>query len=160
MRDGDLRSIFSQHLRRGWHWVTVETGGTGRGVPDAEYCAPGGLTGWVEFKVTNGWAVGLRPEQGAWLAARARAGGRATVAVRRRVEAGPRRSAADQLWLVEGWAGTTLRAGGLRALEGLQRPGGGPPGAPLLGVWEGGPARWDWAAVADVLTRPAEGQGP
>ena len=113
-RDGDLRSIFRRRLPK-FHWVSIETGGTGRGIPDAEYCHRG-VSGWVEFKVTMAWSVDLRAEQVAWLMRRARAGGRCWVAVRRQSPGGPRRGQpADELWLVSGDNAAALKKEGLNA---------------------------------------------
>jgi hypothetical protein len=135
--DGGLRALFRAHLPA-FHIVAIETGGTGRGIPDLEYCYQG-KTGWIECKQTSGFAVGLQPEQVAWLTRRARAGGRCWVAVRRRAPAGPRRGAAvDALYLVEGRYAAGLKAQGL--------------GAVAVDCWAGGPARWDWAEVARLLT--------
>jgi len=136
--DGGLRQLFRAHLPA-WHWTSIETGSTGRGIPDMEYCAPGGVTGWLELKHTAGYAVALAPEQVAWLTRRARAGGRAFIAVRRRAPAGPRRGAAcDELYLVAGAAAAGLKAQGL--------------GAVAHDTWAGGPAKWDWDAIAQLLT--------
>lgn len=145
MIDGGLRKLFREHLPD-IHWQSVETGGTGRGVPDSNGCADG-VEFWVEFKVTSGWAVGLRPEQRAWLARRTRCGGRCWVAVRRQAAAGERRGpAADQLWLLP--AAVALEISGLRQA----------PAAHLLGA--GGPGRWGWAAVrAALLDRSQGSQG-
>jgi hypothetical protein len=137
--DGGLRALFRAHLPA-FHIVTIETGGTGRGIPDLEYCYQG-KTGWIECKSTAGFAVDLRPEQVAWLSRRARAGGRAFVAVRRRHGGGPRKgSPADELYIIPGSRAAELKAHGLNHR--------------LLGDCYGahGPARWSWDAVAKLLT--------
>ena len=145
MADGDLRSIFRKKLPH-FHHVSVETGSTGRGIPDMEYCY-NGQSGWVEFKRTGGWTVDLRPEQVAWLLRRSRAGGRCFVAVRRQTLAGPRKGPpADELWLLRGSAAAELKLGGLKKA---------PPNA-VVGLWENGPAKWDWAAIERaLLTTPS-----
>ena len=141
--DGNLRPLFRQRLREGFHWVSVETGGTGRGIPDSEYCArrPDGtsVSGWIEYKQTTGWNVTLRPEQVAWHRVRWERGGRSLVAVRRWPEAGVRRAAADELWIFEGRWAPDLREGGLRS------------GIPALYIGEGGPSQWDWDLIRCVL---------
>lgn len=141
MIDGGLRSIFRDKLRQGTHWQSVETGGTGRGIPDSNMCSPDTGEVWIEFKRTEAWAVGLSPEQVGWLKRRILCGGRTFVAVRRKHSGGPRRGGGvDELWLCSGrWAGE-LRAGGLRA-EGVE----------WLGVWSGGPSGWDWDEVRECL---------
>jgi hypothetical protein len=140
MTDGNLRTLFHKHLPEA-HWQSIETWGTGQGVPDTEYCFPNGLCGWIEFKLTSGWTVNFkdRAHQIAWLERRARAGGRCFVAVRRKVPAGPRRGlATDELWLFPGIAARDLAQNGLKTL-------------PALGVWPDGPARWPWDKVKLAL---------
>lgn len=141
--DGGLRQLFRDNLPQ-VHWQSVETGATGRGVPDSNGCWRG-REFWVEFKQTEGFAVTLRPEQVAWLTRRARAGGRVFVAVRRRCTAGPRRARADELWLLAGSSAREAKVLGLRGL---------PEEAPdaVLGSWGGGPSRWSWDEVLAVLT--------
>lgn len=160
--DGGLSGEFRKHLP-GFHFQSIETGGTGRGIPDTnyacEFCAGKshstliygafvGVEGWIEYKTTDGWVLGLRPEQVGWIARRARMGCRVWVAVRRQHRGGKRRGAAcDELWLVPGRHVIQVQDAGLRGLD-------GPAGA-LVGVrvWYGGPARWDWTAVRDLLLR-------
>lgn len=133
-RDGNLRQIFFRSLPA-WHWTAVETGATSSGVPDSEYCSPEGAQGWLEYKVSRGWAVTIRPEQVGWLKRRARQGGRCFVAVRRILE-----GSVDELWLVAGGDAGILGEGGLRAV------------APVLRQ-AGGPSKWDFNQVAAALTR-------
>ena len=141
MIDGGLRPLFHDKLRRGVHWQAIETGGTGQGIPDSNACIAGGIELWVEFKWTEAWAVGLTAEQSSWHQTRYMRGGRTFIAIRRQNEGGPRRGAAvDELWLAEGRLAPLLREGGLRA-----------EGVDFLGVWPGGPARWDWDAVRNHL---------
>lgn len=137
--DGDLRRLFRERLPH-MHWTPIETAATGSGVPDVNCCWRG-REFWIEFKFTAGWAVVLRPEQVGWLARRARAGGRAFIAVRRRALAGPRRAAADELWLFAGSQAAALKAGGLGSAE-------------PLAVWAGGPRSWPWAEIELFLTNP------
>lgn len=135
--DGGLRPLFQTNIPH-FHWQSVETGGTGKGVPDSNFCHQG-LEAWIEFKWTAEWAVTLAPEQIGWHMRRHRAGGRTFVAIRRRVSAGARRVEDDSLYLYAGRHAIVLREHGLR---GDVHP---------LGVWSGGPARWDWSAVAAAL---------
>jgi hypothetical protein len=128
-RDGDLRAIFRRKLPH-FDWTSVESGGTGRGIPDSEYCHEG-ATGWVEFKQTDGWAVKIRAEQVGWIMRRWRHGGRVWVAVRRR---------SDELWVVPGDAAVQLKGHGLRAVPSEH--------------WSGGPGSWDWERVAYLLAPP------
>lgn len=139
--DGGLRGVFRDRLRVGIHWQSIETGGTGRGIPDSNFCGEDVGEGWIEFKQTSAWSVGLAPEQVGWLKKRILCGGRTFVAVRRSHEGGPRRgSGVDELWLCSGvWAGH-LRTDGLRC-----------PEVQWLGVWSGGPSSWNWEEVRRCL---------
>jgi hypothetical protein len=132
-QDGGLRWLFRTRLPRA-QWTSVETGGTASGVPDCEYCFPGGAQGWVEMKLTRAWAVRFAPAQVAWVGRRARLGGRITLAVRRI------NGIEDQLWLVEGALIGVLREEGLKDCA-------------LLGQWTGGPAKWPWDRVGEILRR-------
>lgn len=141
MSDGNLRAIFQKHLPSA-HWQPVESWSTGQGVPDVNFCFPGGIEGWIENKATDGWAVDISPHQIAWLERRARAGGRVFVAVRRVAQAGPRRGpACDELWLAPGAEVRSLKATGLAE------------GGAFLGFWEGGPAKWHWPTILKLLIR-------
>lgn len=133
MADGNLRKIFMEHLTQA-HWQAIETGGTGRGVPDANSCYKGVET-WVEYKKTEHWAVEVRPEQVAWIERRVRYGGRAFIAVRRIPD--------NELWL--------LRSGAARILATRRQSLRNVPEELRCGVWPGGPARWDWPAIATIL---------
>lgn len=98
-----------------------------------------GIEGWVECKATDGWTVDLDRHQSGWLFRRARLGGRAWVAVRRRHGGGPRRGPpVDELWMVPAALARQARAHGLRGAGDCWRTAGGP-------------ARWDWAGVAGRL---------
>jgi hypothetical protein len=135
--DGGLRPLMREHLADG-DWVAVETGATAGGVPDSNFCFSPGVEGWVEHKKTSGWKVKFRPAQVGWISRRVRKGGRVFVAVRRT------NGASDQLYLVEGRHVEALADGGLRAV-------------PHVGMWDGGPAAWDWGRVRQVFTsRPIQ----
>ncbi len=139
--DGGLRSEFRRRIPD-FHWQSIETGGVGNGVPDANYCG-NFCEGWIENKQTDGWVVTLRPEQVAWLARRARAGGRVYVAVRRWHDGGPRKGASvDELWLLRGGAAVAIKQHGL--VDEAEY---------VLGRWHGGPAAWDWSAVRKIISR-------
>jgi hypothetical protein len=141
--DGELRAIFQKHLPLA-HWQAIESALTGPGIPDAEYCFPGGVSGWLEFKRTrpgSPWTVDIRKEQVAWAERRLRKGGRIHLAVRQKHAPNRLRGALDALFL---YRGADLRAVFQNGLK-----------TPPLGLWHGGPARWDWAAIARELTRKA-----
>ncbi len=78
--DGGLRAIFHQHIKDA-QWTAIETGVVSLGVPDSEYCFPGGVQGWIEFKRCAGNVVTIRPQQVAWIDRRSRLGGRVFVGV-------------------------------------------------------------------------------
>lgn len=139
--DGGLRGLFRAHLPD-FHWQSIETGGTGRGIPDSNFCRDG-AEGWIEFKQTDGYVAALRTGQIGWLERRARAGGAVFVGVRRWHDGGARRGAAvDELWLLAGAAAGFVRTNGLRREARY-----------VLGVWENGPARWDWWKIGSILVR-------
>ena len=129
--DGDLRKHFRAKLPD-MDWQSVETGGTGRGVPDLNFCWRG-IEGWVEFKLAKGWQVSLRPEQVGWLMRRSRAGGRTFIITRQQTKA------LDTLHIHAGAAAGALKASGLR---------GGPP---ALFQAFGGPRSWDWKTIQRTL---------
>lgn len=129
--DGNLRSMFRTKIPG--HWQSVETGSTGQGVPDSNYCVDR-FEGWVEFKQTHGWSVRFKTGQVAWLMRRARAGGRGWVAIRRWPEG------IDELWLVPGGYAEILAQSGLRQVQLVSR------------VWTGGPRKWDWTEIRRHLT--------
>jgi hypothetical protein len=126
--DGGLRGVFKDHLK-GWQLTPIETGVIVSGVPDAEFCAPGGISGWIEFKyVRQGNAVGLRPAQVAWIDRRYRLGGRVFIAVQRR----------DELYIYDGSGVRELKIHGLESTKGLLHQSVG---------------RWDWDAISEALLK-------
>lgn len=83
LRERDLRRLIVSSLPQ-VHWQSIETGGTGRGVPDLNGCWLG-VEFWIELKhVARGRKVALSPVQAAWIARRLRAGGRAFILARYR----------------------------------------------------------------------------
>ena len=124
--DGGLRKIFRENLPD-IDWTSIETGSTGRGVPDSNGCKDG-CEFWIEYKKADAWAVTLRSEQVGWLTKRARFGGRVFVAIRRRTTAGPSKGrAVDELWLYSGADARRLLDGGINnGPEPLYTGGSGP----------------------------------
>lgn len=136
--DGGLRKIFRKKLPD-IDWTSIETGGTGKGIPDSNGCK-NGREFWIEYKLTDAWAVGLEPEQVGWLTRRARFGGRVFVAVRRKTTAGPRKGGAvDELWLYRGSDSRELKALGIK------------DGPTPLFTTSGGPSKWNWSAIRQAL---------
>lgn len=139
-KDGGLRAMLRPRMPTA-QWSTIETGAVAGGVPDNEYCFAGGIQGWLELKQTHGWQVKFKPGQVAWIHRRYRLGGRVWIAVRRVVEAGPRRGKkVDELWLVPGRHVEVVSVFGL-------------PGVPVDAVhrWSGGPDNWRWEQVEELL---------
>lgn len=139
--DGGLRSEFRKHLPR-FHWQSIESGLTGGGIPDANYCYAG-KEGWVEYKLSDTFprlSHPLSPDQIGWLERRHRAGGRVFIAVRYRHSGGPRLGVpVDRLYLYSGSAARSV------ALQGLSV-------APLA-RFEGGPSRWGWPKILEILLK-------
>lgn len=131
MRDGGLRPLFRKHLP-GVHWVSIESGLTESGIPDANGCVEG-IEFWMEYKVSHGWKVGLRPEQIGFHLRRHRAGGRTFVAIRR----APKRE--DELWLFPGSLIAEIAKRGLREAH------------PRYLFGQDGPVNWNWEAVMGFL---------
>ena len=126
MSDGGLRALFRKNIPGDWQ--AIETGSTGRGIPDANYCHRG-AEGWVEFKACKHWKFGIWPEQIAWLERRYRNGGRVFLAVRR---------ADDELWLIHPMG---ARYASLKDV----------PENLVLGRWFDGPGKWDWKLIENFL---------
>jgi hypothetical protein len=141
MSDGGLRKLFTAHFNEA-HFVPVESWSTGKGVPDVNYCFPGGHEGWIENKATTTLRLNISPEQVAWAERRLRCGGRIFLAARRQTTAGPRKGpSVDELWLFPGIAIRWLIS---QAMD--QAPG-------LILKSTGGPRNWDWAGIKEVLVK-------
>jgi hypothetical protein len=136
MIDGGLSTLLRQHFLH-WQLTRLESGGTARGIPDLEYAAPGGVSGWIELKRTTTQRVAFRPGQVGWLHRRASLGGRATLAIRRQPTA-RKFAGADELWLIDAIHALALMQSGLDQVP-----------AACAGV--GGPKQWDWSAVERFL---------
>lgn len=125
MIDGGLGALFQKHLPL-VHWQRIETGMTGRGIPDLNFCFDG-VEGWIENKITRAYAIAFKPEQVGWLLRRTRAGGRTFVAVRRMT------FIYDELYLFPGSMAADLKTNGL------------PRKAVAFG--HDGPAHWHWDLI-------------
>jgi len=135
MIDGGLRKLFHTKLPH-FHFQAIETGGTGRGIPDSNYCYKG-IEGWIEFKVTDGWLCDLRPEQVAWHLKRHRAGGRTWIATRRKHAGGPRKGdPVDELWIAPGKLAKDLQEKGLKLIH------------PQLLKFD---TPWNWTQIENLL---------
>lgn len=142
--DGGLKQLLRKHIPT-FDWQGIETGGTGRGIPDMNYCHHG-VEGWIECKATDGWVVDLRPEQVAWMMRRHRAGGRVWILVRQRGAARGDAKARDVLWLAPG-----SRAIDCRTLPRLF-PDDTTEQTPWVLRCERGPSSWNWDLITKLLT--------
>jgi hypothetical protein len=133
MIDGGLRTLFRKHLPHEWDMQAIETGGTGRGIPDLNMCHPDHGEVWVEFKQTSAHATHIRPEQVAWAERRARFGGRVFLVVRRVHSL----TKADQIYI---YSAADFRH---VAISGTHHP-------PIY-MSEGGPSRWSWTKISAIL---------
>src|ERR1700730_17167500 len=131
--DDGLRSLIVSCLKvidgEQIFWQPIETALTASGVPDLYGCWRRHHV-WMECKRTKAWSIKMDEFQVGWLLRLARAGGVGFVAVRRRCTAGPRRLAADELYLVKGTSAPRLVAEGLSGR--------------WCGWMSGGPESWDW----------------
>jgi hypothetical protein len=133
MRDGGLRKIYRQYLPH-VHWCSIESPMTQTGIPDTNYCC-GGVEGWIENKlVKSGDRVTMQPGQPAWLERRARAGGKVFIGVRWI-------NCEDTFCLLRPEAGRILMDTGLGCVGARY----------WLGDWPGGPAKWQWRKIAEIL---------
>lgn len=135
--DGGVYAEFKKHLK-GFHFQRIETGLTGGGVPDVNYCFDG-VEGWIENKKTDGWKVTIRPDQCGWISRRVRMGGRVYVAIRRK------KSTIDELWLVNGSSIKILTEHTLQIVLRSTNE--------RVQFGSGGPTKWDWDAVRRTLLR-------
>lgn len=135
MIDGGLSKLFREHFPK-FHWQRIESGLTGGGIPDSNYCFAG-VEGWVEWKQTRTNKVIMRPDQVGWHLRRARAGGRTFIAVRLQHSGGPRRGVSvDSLYIYPGNAARSLAIEGLRSMP--------------LGYWA---RSWDWERIGEILLK-------
>lgn len=83
-QDDGMRALFKKNLPE-FHWVPVETWALNAGVPDVEFCAPNGVSGWVEFKCygKKGQIPALKPSQIGWIDRRIRVKGRVFIGVKK-----------------------------------------------------------------------------
>jgi hypothetical protein len=136
MSDGELRKQFRAHLPA-VHWSSIESGLTEPGVPDLNGCVEG-VDFWVENKKTKAWAVQVQSVQVGWHLRHTKDGGRTFFAIRRMAKVGPRKAAADELYIVDGMFARELMKSGLK-------------GTPIIASFSGGPARWNWNIILSIF---------
>lgn len=130
--DAGLRGILHRSMPEA-QWTAVETGMTAGGVPDSEYCFPGGIQGWVESKRIYGRRVIMRATQVGWLMRRRRLGGRCFIAAYKK---------SPQPAVLMLWDGADAAALVNRRVDEV----------PAMGCWEGrSPADWPWDEIRSIL---------
>ena len=129
--ESNLWDLFKRHLPDNVDYQRIETGGTGKGVPDVNICDMG-RDFWVELKMIDGNKIRkLKPEQIAWHWKRTRVGGKTWFLARKKTDK------VDQIYLWSGHKGPDLLRTGIFTEGGT--------------MWE---APFDWnAIVAAVLRR-------
>ena len=81
MKESAFWQLIKKNLKN-VHLQRIETGGTGRGIPDVNGCSDS-IEFWAELKVVNsGKKIRLRPEQIGWLIQRSKHGGKTFIIVR------------------------------------------------------------------------------
>lgn len=138
--DGDLRTIFREKLKSGFHWQSVETGLVGPGTPDSNFGSQG-VERWIEYKQTSGWKPHIRREQISWHLHRKLVGGVTFLAIRRWHDGGPRKGdPVDELWLCHGHFISVVNQFGMKH-----------DSIDWLGVWHHGKNNWDWNRIREIL---------
>ena len=84
-KESQLWTLIKQHIPKDAHVQRIETGLTGKGVPDLNYCQKGKEI-WIELKSIEGNKSQLSPFQIAWLYNRTKAGGNCYVLIRKKKE--------------------------------------------------------------------------
>jgi Holliday junction resolvase len=84
-KESQLWTLVKQHIPKDAHVQRIETGLTGKGVPDLNYCQNGKEI-WIELKSIRGNKSQLSPFQIAWIHNRAKAGGNCYVLIRKNKE--------------------------------------------------------------------------
>jgi hypothetical protein len=133
--DGGLRQTFRKHLPHIF-WQSIEIGATGSGVPDTHFLVGEKCAGWIEHKRATENAVVFQPMQPVWISSYVRRGGICFIAIRIMG-----RRANDELCIAHGAGVLDLANFGISGLPARYR----------MGLWSGGPARWDWKAIENVL---------
>tara|TARA_R110000787_G_scaffold142510_1_gene256116 strand:+ start:1782 stop:2195 length:414 start_codon:yes stop_codon:yes gene_type:complete len=125
-------ALLKSHLPTDCHHQRIETGSTGRGIPDVNLCWQEREV-WVELKVVQGRRVAVSPEQCAWHYRRHRAGGVTFIMARDKAD-GVRKGKYDRIYLWHGRSATDLLDRGLDV-------------EPLY-VWE---ASFDWDGIIEAV---------
>ena len=84
-KESQFWTLVKPHIPKDAHVQRIETGLTGKGVPDLNYCQNGKEI-WIELKSIQGNKSQLSPFQIAWIHNRAKAGGNCYVLIRKNKE--------------------------------------------------------------------------
>ena len=84
-KESQLWTLVKENLPKDAHVQRIETGLTGKGVPDLNYCQKGREI-WIELKSIEGNKSQLSSFQIAWLYNRTKAGGKCFVLIRKKKE--------------------------------------------------------------------------
>lgn len=108
-----LWGLVKSHLPVGCDSQRIETGSTGRGIPDVNLCWMGRDI-WVELKIVMGSRVSLRPEQVAWAYRRTKAGGTVWILARDKFD-GVRKGKGDRIFIWPGSCAADVLENGIKA---------------------------------------------
>ena len=111
--ENTLWALFKKHLPKGCDSQRIETGGTGRGIPDVNLCYQGQEV-WVELKVVSGRKINITAEQCAWHYRRVRAGGKTYIVARDKAD-GVRKGKYDKLYVWSGEHAVAVQESGIAA---------------------------------------------
>ncbi len=105
--------LFKKHLPNKCDYQRIETGSTGRGIPDVNLCY-NGVEIWVELKIVSGRKVNITAEQCAWHYRRIRAGGRTFIIARDKVDK-VRKGKYDKIYVWTGENAVSVQENGIIA---------------------------------------------
>lgn len=84
-KEAQLWQLVKSNFPKGSHVQRIETGGTGRGIPDVNFCHEGKDI-WIELKSISGNKLTLTEFQIVWMHKRVTSGGRCFVLARKNKE--------------------------------------------------------------------------
>ena len=127
-------SLMRSHIPARADVQRIETGSTGRGIPDVNVCLEGNER-WWELKIVKGRKVDLTPEQISWHFRRTRAGGVTWIVARDKVD-GVRKGKYDKIYAWLGGEAIDVKRSGILH--------------PTPYIWG---APFKWVEIMDVLLK-------